>query len=118
MPKSKARSLHNKVTFLKILKSLPKEKRNNLIPYLSNDGCETIYECVQNILHNRNIKNRGKLRSKLQEHKSDLRFLANPNISSTQKRKRLQNKGGAILPLILTTAVPLIVEAIRSIVKK
>ena len=118
MGKNKAHRLHDKVTFLKTLKSLPKEKRNLLIPYLSDDGCATIYECVTNILHNKNIKNRKKLKSKLSDYKNDLRYLGNSNISNSSKKRRLNSKGGAILPLILTTAIPLLMDAIKAIVKR
>lgn len=115
MPYSKRKSVNRaKYNFLKSLHSLNHHAKDAILPYLSDDGCEAVFECIKNILENPRVRGRASLRKVLSGRKKDLRYLINPKVSITKKRQRTKKVGGAILSTILGAALPLLIGALTS----
>jgi hypothetical protein len=109
-PRKLNKALLKKYQFLKTLQSLPESKQLDLLPFLGFDGCNAIYDCVYNILNNKELPNRQKLKQKLAAHKATLRYLSDSSKSSKKKKEKLTRTGGAILTPILAAAVPLLLS--------
>ena len=106
LSKKEIKRVNHKAAFLKFLKSLSSSKRKEVLPYLSNNSCNCIFECVYNLLKNNSIKNRSKLKKRLENYKKDLRFLGTSNKNFYQKRKRLDKVGETILPIVIEGVLP------------
>jgi hypothetical protein len=111
----KSDRLHQKVKFLQALKSVPSKNRNIIIHYLNDNGCQTIYETINNVLKS-GSKSKS-LKRKLNPFKKDLRFLADPKHKFLSKKKRLNKSGGLPILPILTTAIPILLEAFKALKK-
>lgn len=106
--------LKSKLRFLKLLHSLPKSQQSAIVPYLSDNACECIYEAISNIQQQpiANDQVRRKLKRKLGPYKKDLKFLAKPGGSAQAKRIRLHKKGGALITTLLATVIPMVASAL------
>jgi hypothetical protein len=96
--------------FIRGLSRLKPQERIATIPYLNDNGINSIGECVHNLI---NVKHkRGgkicKLKAKLQPHKKKLRYLSKLTNNIGKKRKLLQQNGGSVIALIVAAAIPLI----------
>jgi hypothetical protein len=69
-----------------------------------NDQINNICECVYNYL-NGNIELINRLKMKFKRHKNDLRDSVGRNKSIKIKKQSLSQKGGAFLPLLLSTVL-------------
>lgn len=113
MPYSKRKLIQRtKYNFLKAFNALPHSDKDKVLPYLSDEACDIIYECIRNVLENKRISGRETLRTTLKTKKKDLRYLINPKVSRIQKRKRTKKVGGAIISTILAAAIPLLLSAL------
>lgn len=90
----------------------PPKLRRALIQHAHKDLIRCICECALNLLHG-NIPLKDCEKSKLCKHKKILRKLADRKQSLIRKKKILNQKGGAFLPLLLG---PLISALIAKIV--
>lgn len=92
---------------LKILQKLSDVERQVVICYLTNDGCDGIYDCIVNVMTNKSIpkQQRKKLRQDLQEHKHHLQCLLRKNQCQKRNYKSLRKIGGNV-GVVLDTALP------------
>lgn len=84
---------------LKILNSLDIEERTILLPYLTHEGCEGVYDCVYNGVMNPTLRaeDRQELHRVLIPHKRKLRRLLAEQDPAKKKRALLQLGAGASL---------------------
>jgi len=104
------------IPFVKTLASIKNpDHRCILMSHLDLDSCELIYETIFNVISNKSIpvKKRQQLQKVLQPHQNNLRYMANKNNKATLKKKRLTQIGGNPLGIILSTAIPLLLEAFK-----
>ena len=92
------------------LNAIGKIHQQNILPFLHDEACTRLYECVWNALNNNAIDNRSSLKTKLIPFKDDLRVLADFSASPKRKRKRLDKVGGQFITPILAATVPILVE--------
>jgi hypothetical protein len=92
------------VDYLKILCKCESNMRKVILTDLDKDLINTICECVFNCL-NGNIELNNEIKMKLKRHKKDFRDLVGRNKSLKIKIKILSQKGGAFLPLFLSTVL-------------
>lgn len=73
-------------------------------------GRETIYETIHNCLYNFDAaSDKGReLRRSLGNERKVLEHLANPKRSEAGRRRLLEQRGGQLLPILLSLAIPLI----------
>ena len=98
---------------LKILNSLGNEERQVVIHFLTHEGCEGIYECIQNGLTNPTLKEEDK--RELQQHllpqKNKFRKLLKETRPEKKKQTLLQVGEGA--GLIIKKVLPLLEEFLQ-----
>lgn len=104
--------LCNVYPVLHLLGRLDSDDRANIIPFLSQEACEGIYECIHNGLHNKKIhsNSRKELRKGLKKNADILRCILNPKSCEKTKKKKLIQVGGDGIGLIVKTVLPYIVE--------
>jgi hypothetical protein len=107
------KNLHVDCEFLDLLASLEPEERAGIIPYLNEQACKKIYECVHNALYNKSIskENRRKIRAHLKPDEGCFRSLLKTGLCSKTKQKKLCQVGGKSLGILLDAVIPLLVEA-------
>ena len=101
---SETERVEKNVDFLKILSKCKSNMRKVILSNADKDLINTICECVHNCL-NGNIELNNGIKTKLKLHKNDLRNLVGRNKSLKIKKKILSQKGGAFLPLLLSTVL-------------
>jgi hypothetical protein len=113
------RKMKNLYPLLKIISKLTDEERRVLLQYLNHEGCEGIYECVDNALCNKSLpdEQRQDLASKLSEEKKLYRFIVDENKNSLKKQKKLVQVGGS-LGTVLQVVLPLLSQFIANKIKK
>jgi hypothetical protein len=118
--KGRKKILEKKLAFLKTMQSLPIDKQNILLPYLTFDGCSCIYDCVLNVISNKSIppNEKNALKKKLAKHKSAIRYMINPKKNAKNKKVKLVKVGGGFLMPILATALPMLINYIFNKKKK
>ena len=108
---------------LKVVRNLPKDSVDNILPHLSKGVKEAICECIINLYNNPKVRRLKGVKNKVlpiyNQKRDMLKQLAKPNLSNEYKIKKLPNLGGGLITAALSVAVPLIVDFIaRSISKK
>ena len=80
--------------------------------HLDDVSRDALYETINKVLTSNSVplRKRQYLKSKLMPFKNDLRFLADRRKSSTFKKKKLTQMGGAPMGVLLRTAVPLMLN--------
>ncbi len=101
---SETERVEKNVDFLKILSKCKSNMRTVILSNADKNLINTICECVHNCL-NGNIELNNEIIPKLKRHKNDLRNLVGRNKSLKIKKKILSQKGGAFLPLLLSTVL-------------
>jgi hypothetical protein len=86
-------------------------RRKSLLKGASKDQIDCLSEATLNVV-NRNVPIDTSSKHILCNHKSSLCKIVNKKLSIGHRKKILLQKGGAILPLILSTILPLIANAI------
>lgn len=92
---------------LLILKKLKSKDLSIVLSFISHDGCDLINNVVHNALYNKSVKNRSRLRKKLEADKNILRYLVSKKPSLKSKQKKLSQVGGSIKN-ILSTFIPVL----------
>lgn len=95
--------------------------KEHLLKGANNDQVNSICECMLNLLNN-NInlddQQRKHVCQKLCHHRKDLNIILNKKTPLKKKKKLLlkksNQKGGAIIPLILSTVLPLVADFLIS----
>jgi len=90
--------------FLKILCKCNKKMRKSILENADKDLVATICECVYNCL-NGNIELNADIKTKLKRHKETLRKLVGKKKSIKLKKQILNQRGGAFLPILLSTVL-------------
>ena len=103
--------------FMWSLNSIGNTHQKNILPFLHDEACNKLYDCVWNALNNDGVANREKLKKKLEPFKSDLRVLANLSLSKQKKRKRMDEVGGQFITPILAATVPILIDFLASKLK-
>ena len=93
-----------------LIHACPKLRRV-LIQHANNDLIRCICECALNLLHG-NIRLKDCEKAKLRKHKKLLRKLADKKQNLSTKRKTINQKGGAILPILLAPLISALISAI------
>lgn len=83
----------------------------SLMQNATDDQIKTLNEIALNVI-NGNVPLSKQTFSKLGKGKKLLRIMADKKLSAKKKRKGIQ-KGGWILPLLASTVLPMIVDAIQ-----
>lgn len=96
--------------FLKVLSCCNKKQCKVLLEGAHTDLIKCLCECVANVIKG-NVPIRPQHKRKLLKHKSLLRTLANKKKPLRQKKQKLVQHGGAILPFLL----PAIFSAVTSL---
>lgn len=117
MAKSNNHLLKNRAKILSLIKSIPKNKRNEFLNAVSEDTIHAICECLHNLFKNTfglNTKKCGHLRKKFGPHKKSIKSLINPSTSFKRKRKILNNNqiGEGIFSVLASIVLPAILGAI------
>ena len=86
------RTLKKLLPLLRVIAKLSEDEKRIVFQFLTHEGCEGIYECVDNILHNPNIPtdDRKQMHFSLSAYKDQLRFLTNREKKAEEKKKVLQ----------------------------
>ena len=102
--------LGNQCHLLTLLGKADGAELSTALKCINRSGREAVYQCIYNCVYNPDIPKlkRAQIRKELGGKASILKYLANPGRSEKAKRKVLQQKGGNLLPLILSAAIPLI----------
>jgi hypothetical protein len=90
--------------------------RKTIIPYLNEEGCKSIYECVNNALYNKDIPAEKKrlIRKYLKNDVGCYRSLLKTNLHAKTKQKKLCQVGGRGLGLILEAVLPILTDIARN----
>ena len=102
----KLRDIHN---LARTLAKASEGELTSVLKCMNKHGRNAMYECIRNTLYHKGIPKfkQRELRTKLEPHKKDLKYLADGKRSEVRRRKLLVQKGG-ILPIILSVVAPLI----------
>jgi hypothetical protein len=105
-------SMKKACKLLRQLCGMKSDDIQTLLPYLNKAARKVIYECLYNCVFNNRIEEttRRTLRRKLAGNEKTVTYLANPSNCPEKKKKLLRQRGGAFLPVILSTLVPLIIS--------
>ena len=109
---SKNRILTNK-HFLKYLSHCGSKQRKSLVNSASTDELDSICEIIYNI-YQRNIPISPLLVQKLKKFRRAIeRIGTKPRQGNTIRRRILNQRGGAILPLLLSAAIPSLISLFK-----
>lgn len=99
------------IEFLSVIKGLKEKDFKTMMPYLNNEACNLLSECIHNSLCNMAISpsRRKKLREALWEKKKVLRYIAKSSNKVDRKRKLLPQLGGN-LGLIISAVLPILMR--------
>lgn len=107
-------SRHKKVLLplLDVLKSVKPEQRVILLAHLDDKTRDLLYQTIQRVLTSDRVPFRKRLflKSKLSDHKHDLRFLADRRKSVGAKKRKLAQMGAGPMSYILKAAIPLLLN--------
>lgn len=102
---------------LKVLQKARPIERRALISVAQPELINTICECARNILHNR-IPLSKKSKRKLYPYRSQLRKLNDKRVGVADKKRILLQKGGFLLPLLLSTVAPIVSSLVSGLWRK
>ena len=97
--------IEKNLEYLKILSKCNNKMRKSIIDNADKELISTICECILNCM-NGNINLNEETKLKLKRHKNSLRnLLIKKKISVKKKKNILKQKGGAFLPVLLSTVI-------------
>ena len=104
--------LRKVLPFLQVLRELRPQQRSILLSHIDDESCEMVYEAVANVLKNSKVTSaqRRRLKKALEPHKKCLRTLISNKSSRSAKRKNLLAVGGFPIGMILSAALPLLLN--------
>lgn len=97
--------------FLAYYAEADKKRQKSLLKSASKDQIDCICELALNVV-NKNIPVHSSTKQALCHHKKILCTIADKKVALGKRKRLLVQKGGAILPLILSTVLPLIAQAL------
>lgn len=106
---SKRLARHQK--FMEYYVEADKKRQKSLIQSASKDQVDCLCEVALNVIK-KNIPVHPSTKHVLCNHKKALCTIADKKVSHSKRKKLLVQKGGAILPLILSTVLPLLAQSL------
>ena len=106
------KKLEKSLPFLKLLSRVSDEDRVILIQHLNKDTCDVVCQCVHNTIKNPNIlaNDRQAISQKIGSKKDIIRYLSDASRPVHVRQKKLSQLGGNPLGLILSVAIPLLID--------
>ena len=100
------------VPLLHVLKSMKPEQRVIILAHFDSHTRDGLYRTITGVLQSKKMSLRQKrsLKKKLLPFKSDVRVLTNRGGSSSRKRRKLMQFGGAPMSHVLRAAIPLLLN--------
>jgi hypothetical protein len=95
---------------LEIISRLGDEDRMKIIPFLNDQGCDSIYECIHNGLRSKQVSSerRRAIRKTLKGEAELYRHILKTDYCPTKRQKKLAQVSGKGLGLILESVLPLL----------
>lgn len=105
----------NIYNFLQAVKKMSESDFKTITPYLNDDGCRILSDCMYNSIFSDGVADdmKNNLRKALSSKKEIIRKLARYNKSFKYHRKNLPQFGGNI-GLIVSSVLPLIISFLKS----
>jgi len=107
-----SRRLKDQKELLKMLAKVGPKERKKLLAGASEETVKCICECALNTLKSNVSLNEDQFR-KLRRHKHTLRYLADRRVSLSNKKKKVKQAGGFLIPLL----VPIIGTILAAIIQ-
>jgi len=104
--------IHKHKEFLCFLQKANKKQLKAVLRNADNDQIGCLCEIALNVL-NGNVKLTQTKRNELRKYKRFLRFMANKAKPISEKKLTVQ-RGGWIVPLLISTVAPMLLEALTS----
>ena len=125
MKKSKSSNIMNKAKLVPLIKSLSKMKQDDVshcVDCLNDETVDSICECVYNVIFT-DLKLSSKKKASLKRHiktKCSIEKIKKITKKSypVSKRRELLKQEGSGLPLLLMTAVPFLIDLVKSAFSK
>lgn len=89
------------------------KKRKKILDGANDETIKCLCECALNTLKSRVPLDEGQFR-KLRRHKHTLRFLADKRVSLANKKKKVKQAGGFLLPLLAPIIGSILAAVIQS----
>jgi Mg/Co/Ni transporter MgtE len=108
------RQLRKVFPLLRILQQLGEVERQIVLCYLTSEGCEGIYECIDNALYNSTLSkvDRQKIVEVLRKNKNKYRCLVRKDVDKGRRHRTLCKVGDGV-GIILSIVLPLIEEYLK-----
>lgn len=86
------------------------DEMETILRSLNQHGRSNVYKGISNSIYNPGVSEfkKNEIRKKLMNEGKTLKYLAGKRGNEKRKKKVLIQKGGALLPLILSAAIPLL----------
>jgi predicted nucleic acid-binding protein len=107
-----SRRLKDQKALLKMLAKVDSKERKKLLSGASDETVKCICECALNTLK-RNVKLTEDQFRRLRRHKHTLRFLADRRVSLSNKKKKVKQAGGFLIPLLVPIIGSILAAAIQ-----
>lgn len=106
--------LAKSVPLLRALRCMSVKDVEGTLELLNDQGLEAVYQCINNCVYNCKLpkKHQCSIKEALANTSEVYEYLANPRKCRKRKRKLLKQVGGGGLPLIITTALPLLEDIV------
>ena len=110
----KMNNFKKQVPLLQVLKELKPDQRTIILGHLDANGCCAITSCIREVIRNKKLpkKTKNKLRKVLGPQKDILRQLI--SAQKLSKKKELLPSVGGSLTLLISTAIPILLEIARA----
>jgi hypothetical protein len=108
-----SRRLKEQKEVLKMLAKADSKKRKKLLEGANDETIKCICECALNTLKSRVPLDEGQFR-RLRRHKHTLRFLADRRVSISNKKNKVKQTGGFLIPLLAPIIGSILAAAIQS----
>ena len=106
-----SKRLYRNKKFLEYYLDADKSSRKSLLQTANKDQIDCLCEATLNVL-NTNVPVPANVKNQLCKHQKTLKKIAFHKDALKNRKKILVQKGGAFLPLILSTVLPLLAQAI------
>ena len=103
--KGKRMHLEDVHRLAKVLSLAEPGELTSILKCLNTEGRKCLYSCVYNVIYNKSIASKFKrreMKAKLKPHAKDLKYLADESKSDARRKTRLVQKGGQLIPIILS----------------
>ena len=112
-------SVRKHLPLMQVLKELKNYQRQIVLDHLEPSACDSLVKCISTVLkHGNNSKKlnsqkKGKLRAIVKKNKKNFAKIISKSARKNVKKRALAQMGGNPLALVLSTAIPIILELMR-----